>query len=251
MVIEAARRGLSAISLTDHDALGGIEEALDAGREHGVAVIPGVELSVQVDGKDLHVLGYLMDHQDPDFSREVEKFRAYRDRRGREMVEKCSSLGVALSYERVKEIAGIGAVGRPHVAWALFEAGHVQSPEEAFARYIGEDCPCYASKYQLEPAEAFRLITQAGGVPVWAHPGLESRDNLIPVFVSGGLKGLEAWHPRHPPSVVERYVALARQHGLLVTGGSDDHGHPGSPGALGSQPVPEEVVAELRRAQRG
>jgi predicted metal-dependent phosphoesterase TrpH len=251
LVALARQRGLRYIAVTDHDSTEGVDEALRAARGTSLQVLSGVELNTDVPAGELHVLGYYLDHHDPALQARLSRLRASRLGRGEGMVRRLRDLGLDVSWDRVREIAGAsqgGAVGRPHVARALLEKGYVQSVREAFERYIGNDGPAYVPREKLEPVEAVAIILGAGGLPALAHPfELPDSDTLLPALVGAGLVGLECYYGTYPPEVVEGLVRQARALGLVPTGGSDFHGQDILPQfVLGGTPVPLEVVAELQ-----
>ncbi len=247
MVVEAAKMGLAGIAITDHDEIAGIEEAKSCAPQ-GFAVVPGVELSTS-DGKtDLHILGYFIDTRDENLLGYLKVFREARLRRGIEMVERLRKMGVEIEVEAVLEIAGGGAVGRPHIAAALLRNGCVESVEEAFRHYIGFDSPAYVPKYQLKPSDAFKLIAEAGGIGAMAHPGTSRRDDLIGDFIASGMRAIEVYHPKHGQSDVERYERLAMKLGLVATGGSDSHGRRDGSLSLGACTVPLSTLEKLKAA---
>jgi predicted metal-dependent phosphoesterase TrpH len=149
----------------------------------------------------------------------------------------------------VLEIAGEGAVGRPHIAAALLQNGCVRTVEEAFRNYIGFNSPAYVPKYQLKPSEAFRLIREAGGVGAMSHPGTTRRDDLITDFMASGMRAIEVYHPKHSPSDIERYKRLAEKMGLVITGGSDSHGARNGKLQIGAYTVPRSTIEELEKAR--
>jgi len=223
IVIEANRLGFAAISITDHDILDGIEPALSAGEQYGVEIIPGVELSAELDGEEIHMLGYYMNWLDQQFQEKLQEFRDTRYTRAMRIVDKLNQLGVEIEYDDVLKQADTNSVGRPHVAAALLERGHVATISEAFYRFLGDDGPAYMPKQKLSPAEAIAMILDAGGVPILAHPG-GLQQHIIPELVSSGLMGLEAFHPGHSSQISDHLCNLARQYNIVITGGSDCHG---------------------------
>lgn len=243
----AVERGLAVIALTDHDTVAGIDAAIDAARGTGLEVIPGVELSADVPQAEVHVLGYFVDWRDAYFESMLGKFRDGRYGRAEKMTRKLAALGAPISFERVKEIAGDASIGRPHVAQALLEAGHVTTIAEAFDRYIGRNGPAYVERYRLTPEDAVGLILQAGGAPVLAHP--REVTNYVEPMVRAGMVGLEVYYGMYDDQTIQGLAHLARQYGLVMTGGSDFHGlnkmaHLSS---LGQVYVPPEVVNKLRK----
>lgn len=251
LIALARDRNIAVLALTDHDTTAGIERALAAAEEAGdIELIPGVELSTDVPGHEIHVLGYYVDWRDPDFQVMINRFRDGRVGRAELIVKKLADLGAPISFTRVQEIAGDGAIGRPHVAQALVEAGHVPDIKAAFDRYLANDKPAYVEHYSLPPSEAVKLILSANGVPVLAHPrGIES---YVPQLVKAGLIGLECYYPEYDDNVRSGLVSLAKQFGLIATGGSDFHGlhKMGHMSGLGEVNVPSQVVGKLRSAKK-
>jgi len=171
LVAEAARLKLTAVAITDHDSVGGVDRAVAAGRQNQIEVVPGVEMSCSTKGVDVHVLGYYVDHQQPAVQEFFEMVRQKRAERAEKMVAKMQEMGVNISVDRVRAVAQGAATGRPHVAQALVAAGAVRTIEEAFQRYIGYDGPAYFPKMQLSPKETMDFIHRHGGIAVVAHPG--------------------------------------------------------------------------------
>ena len=242
----AIERGLSVIALTDHDSCDGIDVAIEAARGTTLQVIPGVELSCDVSQSEVHMLGYFVNWHDAHFRSMLDKFREVRFGRAEKMTKKLAALGVPISFERVKEIAGDGSIGRPHVAQALLEAGHVATVSEAFDKYIGRNGPAYVERFRLTPEDAVALILQAGGVPVLAHP--REVTSWVEPLVKVGLIGLEVHYGLYDDPTKAELARMARQYGLVATGGSDFHGlnKMGHMSGLGETHVPPEVVAKLK-----
>jgi predicted metal-dependent phosphoesterase TrpH len=245
----AKRAGVGVLGITDHDTVEGIAEGLDEGASVAVEVIPGVELSTDVPGTEVHILGYFVEWEADWLRAFLSRMREGRVARAREMVRKLNALGMAVAFEEVARHAD-GAIGRPHVARALLEGGYVKTFDEAFDRYIGRHGPAYVERPAFTPEEAVRTIRKAAGVPVLAHPLWGGDPERIEALLEVGLMGIEAYYPEHTPSQTESFIGLARRFGLVVTGGSDYHGPGiGSKGPLGSQYVPPQAVEELRRAR--
>jgi len=224
LVTEAARLKLTAVAITDHDAVGGIDRAIAAGRQLQVEVVPGVEMSCNASGVDVHILAYYIDYQNPAVLEFFEVVRRKRAERAEKMVAKMKELGVNISFDRVRALAQDAATGRPHVAQALVEAGAVRTVEEAFQRYIGYDGPAYFPKMQLTPKEAMEFIHRHGGIAVIAHPGTYHNDGAVYSAIAVGADGIEVWHPDHAPRNTDHYREVATKNGLIMTGGSDCHG---------------------------
>jgi predicted metal-dependent phosphoesterase TrpH len=250
MALEA---GLRAIAITDHDSMDGLEEAVTAAAGTGLVIIPGVEISSDLPQGEAHILGYYLDAHNAELVELLATLRKSRWERAQRMVEKLGGLGLPVSWDRVAAIADGGAVGRPHVARALMEAGHVSSVQDAFALYIGREGPAYVDRYKLAPVEVTRAVVRWGGLPVLAHPSfVPELTALLPRLLPAGLVGLEAYYTGYPPEVTAHLLRLARSNGLVGTGGSDFHGRSVVAGAvLGSVGVPYSVVEELeaRRAR--
>jgi predicted metal-dependent phosphoesterase TrpH len=247
----ALDRRLVAIAITDHDSVAAVDEAISAAAGSALEVIPGVELGVAYEGADVHLLGYLIDHQDLRLNQALRRFQRGRFRRGEKIVNKLNQLGVDLRIETVMAIAGDSPLGRPHVADAMVREEYVDSFREAFARYLGYHAPAYVPRSGSSLGEAIELIHSAGGLAVLAHPGTLNRDDLIAEMVRLGLDGLEAYHFQHDESTIRRYVLMAHEHGLVYTGGSDCHGgRSGGGSLLGRISVPHHCVVALKKRKR-
>ncbi|MDR2971567.1 MAG: PHP domain-containing protein, partial [Bacteroidales bacterium] len=168
----AAVRGLAAISITDHDCMDAYPLAMEMGEAMGIEVIPGVELSSEIQGKDVHILGYFVDFDNPEFVRKLQEMKEARYIRAQKMVSNLNEQGIDLRFETVLSIAGEGTIGRPHIASAMLKEELVFSFREAFDRYIGYDSPIYVEKFKITPKDAFDMVKAAGGIPVLAHPGV-------------------------------------------------------------------------------
>lgn len=246
----AERNGLSVIALTDHDCLDGIPAAAARADAAGIRLIPGVELSVHEEGTDVHLLAYGFDPNDAALVEAIGRYRDARRERARKILARLKGLGIRIPLETVEEIARGGALGRPHVAEALLRGGHVETFNEAFQRFLGTHAPAYVAKAPVQLEEAARVVREAGGVTVLAHPGTLNRDHLIPGWARRGLDGIEVWHAKHDASAIARYKDYAKIHGLLMTGGSDYHGERTPSVTIGSVAVPESVLPPLDEAFR-
>lgn len=243
----AAQLHLEAVALTDHDTVAGLAQAQAEAERLGLGFIPGIELTAYHQGAERHLLGYWLEPGHPELVRLLARMARERRRRIALIVEKLARCGVRLRPESVLEVPHQGNLGRMHVAEALRREGHVGSLQEAFQRYLADDGPAYVPKYALSVPQTITLIHQAGGVAVLAHPGEEPDPEEIRTFAEAGLDGLEAFYPGYPPAVSRYYSELARELGLVATGGSDFHGDR-KPQALGSVTVPGEVVEALKKA---
>jgi len=225
---ELVRRGKSAglttISITDHDNVGGIDEAKAIGDELDVDVIAGVELSAAVNEQDIHILGYFVDTKNQDLLDHLAFFRYERKKRAERIVGKLNNLKVPLKLESVLEQAGDGSVGRPHIANALLEEGLTETYNEAFRKYIGFGKPAYEKKYQVSPEAAIKLISSAGGLSFIAHPGNSLDEKVILELINEGIDGIEVIHPSHSPERAAYYNGIVNEYFLLASGGSDFHG---------------------------
>jgi 3',5'-nucleoside bisphosphate phosphatase len=248
----AAAEGLVALAITDHDSIEGVPEALSVAEadQSGLTIIPGVELSAVHEGHDVHILGYFLDHTDETLCRHLSDLRTARLNRATAIVEALTAAGYEISIENVLALSGGGAVGRSHVARALVHNGHAADVSDAFRRLLGRGKPFYVPKDVRTPSEVLAVIVNAGGTPVLAHPGVTGVDDLIPALVDEGLAGLEAYHPEHDEVQRDRYLGLAADLGLLVTGGTDYHGVAAPNPALGSMEMPGDVLTELLAAGR-
>jgi len=246
-VVELAHAaGLSTIAITDHDNVEAFAVAEPVARRLGVELLTGIEMSASTQGLEVHMLGFLFDRHHAGLTQHLAEQQARRVERVREMVKRLQRVGVTIDAEEVFEIAGEGTVGRPHVARALLKHGYITTLAEAFSRYIGPDNPGFVPGSPLSPARVMRVIRDAGGVPVLAHPIYLKRDALIEEFVRDGLVGLEVYHSGHTPEMVRHYGQLADRLKLLKTGGSDSHGDAKEGLPIGSVKVPCAFVDGLK-----
>jgi predicted metal-dependent phosphoesterase TrpH len=247
----AIKQGLNVIAITDHDTTNGIEEAQRAAQGSPV-VIPGIELSAEDAGGDVHTLGYFMNIHDAAFQEHLARFRDERLQRARRVVDKLAALGLPLEWDQVMAMTESGSVGRAHIARAMVEAGYVGSVKEAFDRYLQVGGPAYVARRRLSPEEAIELIHSAGGVAVLAHPGLvpHYESLLVERMIPAGLDGIEVVHPDNPPPVEQRARELAQRYNLIMTGGSDFHDlawvEREGKAMIGSVTPPEGCVEALR-----
>lgn len=227
LVREAYRKGIVLLSVTDHDTVAGLEEALEEGRRLGLWVIPGVEVTAYVGDLEVHILGHFVDPHDSGFAEFLEGSQQDRIGRLRKMIERLAELGIRVDLEEVLTVASEGSVGRPHLAQVLVKHGYVTDIGEAFDVYLKQGAPAFVERPHLPAEEAIARIKEAGGVPTLAHPGLYGGDEVVRTLAGKGLIGLEVYHPDHSPSRISHYARLGEEMGLLATGGSDYHGLPG------------------------
>jgi predicted metal-dependent phosphoesterase TrpH len=257
-LVHAAREaGLDLIALTDHDSLAGLEEALRAGRELGVQVVPGVELSVRDDGVEEHLLGFFVDPTEPRLLAYLEQLQASRREMAQETLAALVRLGVPVDPDRVAELAAGAVVTRPHIARALVEAGHVATEQEAFDRFLGSGRPAAPPRPTPTSADAIDVIRAAGGVGGLAHPvfgqeptwptRLDATPERLDRLANLGLRAVECHYPDATPEITERLLGWTRERGLIAIGGTDYHGPGKAPfAALGQVTVDAEVVEALR-----
>ena len=237
---------LAAISLTDHDTIEGCDRLAKACDERNIEFIPGTELSVDIEGNEMHLLGYFLDTQNERLITETTKYQQNRTNRVHGLVDQLNELGIELDADDVFDLAKCKAPGRPHVARALVKHGFCGSVDEAFSRFLRRGGAAWVPKTNVDYREGIELIHQAGGLAVMAHPGLNKIDHLIPDLVKAGLDGLECWHTRHPKSTAKRYREMAERYGLIITGGSDCHGAGRGHPLIGTVRVPYEILEKMK-----
>jgi len=249
IVAQAIALGLTAIALADHDTTAGTDAALAAAEGTGLTVVPALEINTEVGPKDVHILGYYIDHTSPTLQSMLMDTREKRFDRAERILDKLRSVGVDLAMSLVQEHAAGAPIARPHIAAALCTMGICKTSQEAFGRFLKRGRPAFVRRYKLSPEEAIRTVLDACGVPVAAHPALTRDDALIRGLIGAGLEGLEAYHVDHWPRDTQHYLALAQELDLLVTGGTDSHGPLGPKLVrMGSVPVPDDVLPPLRAA---
>lgn len=248
LIKEAISLGLSGIAITDHDTTDGLEIAEEFIKNHMINLefIPGIEMNTEMGENEVHILGYYIDYNNQSLQERLRDIRSQRQQRAQKMVNKLCELGLKIDYEDVKSLA-TDLVARPHIAMAMVNAGYVDNIKEAFNKYIGKGQSAYVNRYKFTPNEAINMIKQAGGIAVLAHPGLIADQNLIPNIIDMGIKGLEVYYPEHDNEQTENYLNLARNHGLLITGGSDFHGFNSSESRaqLGSAGINQVLMSKL------
>lgn len=247
LIALAKKSGLGCISITDHDSVAAYLSDLP---KDDIEIIPGIELTADVNNAEVHLLGYFIDYQAGWFRDKLKEICSIRVERMKEMCGKLTRLGMKLDYEEVVGVSGHSCVGRLHLARLMAKKGYVFGVQQAFDKYIGDRGPAYASKFHLKPKDAIGLILKAKGIPVLAHPYSLANQGWIPEFVKDGLMGLEAIYPEHSPSQARHYQRLSEEYGLLITGGSDCHGQAKPHIRVGEIKVPYDLIEKLKSARQ-
>jgi len=248
LVSLAVKLGLDVIAITDHDTIDGIVPALAAAKASpSITVIPGVEINTDVPHGEVHILGYFIDYTDQKLATILQRMRASRQERAQKMVVKLSKLGMNIEWQRVRELAQGGLVCRPHVAQALFEKGYVGSEKEAFDKYIGHNGPAYVERYKLLPVDAVKLIVDAQGLPVLAHPAdIADLNKLTASLKAAGLVGIEVYYRDYSSDIIKGLLKVAKRHALITTGGTDYHAFgDGLEVMIGGALTPPESLKQL------
>ena len=248
----AHKTELAAIAITDHDITEGVEPAIKEAKKHGLEVIPGIELSCELEGKpnsEIHILGYYGDFCDKKFQKELDVFRKTRVERASKILKKLSKLKIYLDEkELLKKNPDTNSIGRLHIAQLLLSEGYAVNIRECFDKWLAEGKPAYHPKYKINPKNAIELLLAIDSIPVLAHPKIGADDiELVKKLKGYGLAGIEAYASKHGKKDIEKYLSWAKELELLVTGGSDFHNSEnGSTGTLGALNVPYKVAEELK-----
>jgi len=247
VVKKANELKLYAIAITDHDTVDGILPAIIESKKYkGLEIIPGIELSTYHGDQEVHILGYYIDYGDLNLKNQLLELQQHRKKRLEKILAKLNNIDVNISINDVNKYSDGTSVGRPHIAQALIEKGYVSSIKEAFDKYLGKGRPAYVPRKKLTPFEAIKLIQNSNGIPVLAHPGLLEDDSIIYELINNGILGIEVIHKDHTQDDTNRYIKIALEHNLLLTGGSDSHGE--EPLILGSLNIPLEYAIKLKKA---
>lgn len=254
LISMAVAGGLTGFALTDHDTVSGVQEAMRLGQEQGVNVISGLEVSATHNGSSVHILGYGVDLDSPELATALARLQQGRMERNLHIIAKLVGLRMAVSVEEVERISGGGQTGRPHIARLLLAKGYVQSTAQAFSLYLARNKPAWCDRFAYSAAETIAILHEAGGVAVLAHPGiidpaLNIQPQLIRELAERHLDGLEIYYPGHNWNMIQCFSGLARQHNLLVTGGSDYHGDSRIKGLAGQATgffPPDSIMEQLR-----
>lgn len=221
----AWEKGISYLAITDHDTIGGLKAALNESEKYPLEVIPGIEISTLAKKCEVHILGYYIDYNNAVLLEFCARIKNARETRAQMIVDKLNRLGYRLSMEEVYKKAGPDVIGRPHIALVLMDYGVVNNISEGFDKLLGYGKPGYVPRFKVVPKTAVDIILKAGGTPVLAHPGLGFPRNLLPDLLKAGLKGVEVYHPDNSEEDKKYYLNKAKELNLIVTGGSDFHGH--------------------------
>lgn len=223
LVKKAKEVGLRTISITDHDGIGALDDAIIYGKDIGIEVIPGVEISTDIEDKEVHLLGYFLDIYNDELIKYLKFFRDERFHRARRIVKKLRNLGLNISLDDVVDLAKSSAIGRPHIALTLLELGITNSYYDAFDKYLSDSGPAYEKKIHVSPLSALKLINDAGGLTFIAHPGY-MKESILTYLINSGVDGIEVIHPSHNDHQIRFYRGIVNQYCLLESGGSDFHG---------------------------
>jgi transcription antitermination factor NusB len=245
VVEEAVKQDLRTIAVTDHDNIDALEATKKICDQKGVQFIPGVELSSFYDPVDIHILGYYIDVKSIALKEKLADLRYERIERIKKITVKLHKLKIDIDPQEVLDVAGKGVAGRVHIADILCRKGYCSTMQECFNTYLADYGPAHVPKVSLSLENAIELVISAGGVPVFSHPGVTKRDDLIPKMVGYGLQGIEAFYPSHQPDVVKRYIRLAKKHDLVITGGSDFHGDRKPDITIGSTTIEDGLVEKI------
>ena len=246
----AFKKRLRAIGITDHDTVSGIDIAIKSNSAPDkLEIVPGIELNTELDGKEIHMLGYYIDYNNPWFLDILKRMQKSRYSRAVTMIDKLNHLGVNINLKQVEEISKGSSIGRPHIARAMVDKEYVDSMACAFERYIGIGGPAYVERFKLTTEDAINMIKEVGGIPVLAHPGLIADRKAIVKVLNLGVKGIEVYHPKHDPDMVNYLFYMVKERKLLMTGGTDCHGmkQNGQP-IMGSITIDYTKVLDLKRA---
>ncbi len=247
---QALKNDLSCIAITDHDTIDGYSYFKKNLSKFPLEVICGIELTCDMNGKEVHILGYFIDDKNIILTKTLDKIKKDRKKRIHEMVFKLKSLGVGLDSKDVFDLAEKGVVGRLHLARVMVEKGYCSSTKEAFFKYIGDESPAYVNRFLLTPEKAVELITQAKGIPVLAHPYMLHKNGSVGALIDAGIKGIEVYYPEHSKKQIKEFLDIAKKNNLLVTGGSDCHGHAKSSKVIGRIKLPYSSVEALKKVRQ-
>jgi 3',5'-nucleoside bisphosphate phosphatase len=244
----AGEKGLCCISITDHDSVFAIDQAICAGNDYNVEVIPGVEISAEEDGREMHILGYYINHKNKKLLDFLDKIRQDRIKRLYKMAECLNRHQVEIDVQELMDFTGDVSISRLHIAKFMQAKGFVANWRDAFSRYIGDSKPCYVASFRYKSKEVIDTIKHSGGIAVIAHPGISRLDNILIRLVHEGLGGIEVFHYEHSDKKVKQYQDFAEKHSLVITGGSDCHGDLKGEPLIGKSAINYSYVEALKNA---
>lgn len=225
LIKKAKKLAFSAIAVTDHDTIAGIQKCLNAGQKHNLEVIPGVEFNTLLNETDVHILGYFIDYQNKELIELLDKIKKERRERIEKVVQLLKEIyNFNITLDEIREISADNILGRGHIARLLTKKGYVKNWEEVFDSYIGKGQPAYVKRKKITPFKAIDIIKKANGIPVIAHPGLINNDHIVQQIINYGIVGIEVYYLEHTENQIKYYQQLAKENSLLITGGSDCHG---------------------------
>ncbi|MCP4649814.1 MAG: PHP domain-containing protein [PVC group bacterium] len=249
-VAYALKRKMAAIAITDHDCVDAIPHCINTAQGENIEIVPGIELAAEIGDREIHVLGLFIEWNAPWFLEKLKQIREARFVRMQKMIQKLSDVGIDISEKEVLALSGSsGSIGRLHLARALINKGQIRSFREVFDKYIGNGKPCYVKRLSISPEEVIDMIKKLKGVPILAHPAVTNSDKMIPELVQAGLMGLEVHHSDQNNTATKRYAKIAREYGLVVSGGSDCHGMGKGYPLLGTLNIPYEVLENIKKAR--
>ena len=217
--------GIGILSITDHDNVYALKEAMNRGKEKSVQVIPGVEFSANFNDREIHILGYFIDYTSKRLLDFLNTLRKKRFSRSKQIIEKLNELGCKIKFNFINDNLNSSiSIGRPHIAMMLVKEGFVNSYNDAFAKYLGDDKPAYIKKPNPDAGEIIKLISETGGLSFLAHPAKNLRDEFLKEIIKEGIDGIETIHPSHSEQDIEYFNNVASENFLLTSGGSDFHG---------------------------
>lgn len=246
VVERAGAHGLKAIAITDHDTMDACPRAAAACQEAGIEFVVGTELTAEIDGSEVHILGYFLDIDDSQLQSQIEQFRIARQSRIYKMVERLNKMGVELEAQEVFDVANCKSPGRPHVARTLVKKKVCPNFESAFSRFLYNDGPAWVPKTRFPAEDAMDVIHNAGGIAVLAHPGLNKRDDLIGPLKDRGLDGIECFHSKHSGHQATKYLQMAETFDLRISGGSDCHGYSKNRPLIGKVRLNRDFFQQLK-----
>ncbi len=243
---KAKELSLSCVSITDHDTVDGLDEAFKVAREIDIEFISGIELSSVHKDREIHILGYFINYKEEWFLNRLKSFKNFRKLRFMEMVKKLRKYNIIVDHKKILRENPKAAIGRLHLGKALYDEGLVPSIKEVFDKYLGDGKPCYVKKEELSILDAIEMIRRLGGIAILAHPFLLRDDSMVAELLDLGFDGIEASHFEHPKGIEKNYSKMAKDRGILLSGGSDCHGEAKANMLMGKKKIPYELVIKMK-----